>query len=294
VKKILIIGGTGYIGSRLFEYLSKDYKTDTVDLEWFGNYVNPKNIKKDYDLLPKTFFSKYSVIILLAGHSNYYMCQKNASACLSNNVVKFVKLLDNLTNQKFIYASSSSIYERTKRKVVTEETDTFSPLGYYDLTKYEIDSYAALCDKKFFGLRFGTLSGYSPNMRSDLIINRMYYSAIKTKEIAIHNPEISRPVLGIEDACRAIEEIIKKDGRPGIYNIASFSKSIRAIANTVAKSMPKTKITMIKKHIVALDNFLMSTHKFEKEFNFVFKETPESITDSLRNMHKNTKTSERK
>ena len=46
--RILIIGGCGYIGSQLFVYLkNKGYKVDTVDLEWYGNYVNPKNFKTD-------------------------------------------------------------------------------------------------------------------------------------------------------------------------------------------------------------------------------------------------------
>ena len=44
IKKILIIGGCGYVGSALYKYLTKNYAVDTLDLEWYGNFVNKDNI----------------------------------------------------------------------------------------------------------------------------------------------------------------------------------------------------------------------------------------------------------
>src|SRR5581483_9292443 len=104
--KIVILGGCGYIGSRLFTYLTeKNYSVDTVDLEWFGNYVNPKNIIANFDDLPKKFYDKYDVVILLAGHSTVGMCQNDALGSLENNIASFVNLTQKLQKQKFIYAS---------------------------------------------------------------------------------------------------------------------------------------------------------------------------------------------
>ena len=51
MKKILVTGGCGYIGSAIYNNLKDKYIVDTVDLEWFGNYTNPNNIKKDFDEL---------------------------------------------------------------------------------------------------------------------------------------------------------------------------------------------------------------------------------------------------
>ena len=43
---VLLIGGCGYIGSRLYRHLKgKGFAVDTLDLEWRGNFVNPDNIK---------------------------------------------------------------------------------------------------------------------------------------------------------------------------------------------------------------------------------------------------------
>ena len=51
MEKILIIGGCGYIGSQLYQHLQTIYDVDTVDLEWYDNYVNDKNVVKDMSLL---------------------------------------------------------------------------------------------------------------------------------------------------------------------------------------------------------------------------------------------------
>ena len=48
MKNILIIGGCGYIGSELYNFLSTSYNVDTVDLEWYGNFINKNNILGDY------------------------------------------------------------------------------------------------------------------------------------------------------------------------------------------------------------------------------------------------------
>lgn len=296
MNKILIIGGCGYIGSSLFLYLTeKKYYVQTVDLEWFGNYVNPKNIKKNYGKLDQKFFNNYSVIILLAGNSNYYMCLKDKLGCFTNNVTNFMYLLEKINQQKFIYASSSSIYENSGKKRVNEECDIYSPLNYYDLTKRTIDYYAQLSGKNFYGLRLGTVSGYSPNFRNDLMINRMYEEARKKGTITIHNPAIFRPLLGINDFCRAVESIIKKNGPSGIYNLASLNASILNAAKKVAEKVKGAKIIQVKPSSAkTYKSFIMSNKKFKKKFKFKFEDNINSILDSLVNMPSDTKKSERK
>lgn len=279
--KILIIGGCGYIGSRLFLYLTeKNYKIDTVDLERFGNYVNPRNIKKDYKLLTRAFLRKYKVIILLAGYSSIPMCENKMVGSFENNVVRFISLLDKIEKQKFIYASSSSVYGNTKKHKITEEYDRYSPTNYYDLTKKEIDYYAQLSDVNYFGLRLGTVCGYSPNLRVDVMVNKMVDCALKNKEIVIFNKNFYRPILGINDFCRAVETIIKKDKKPGLYNVASVNLQIQEMAEIVARKIKDTSIKNIGANPTYY-NFSINTGKFRKNFNFKFNDTIQSIVDSL-------------
>lgn len=279
-EKVIIIGGCGYIGSALYSHLvSKKYAVDTVDLEWYGNYSNPNNIRKDYIKLTRDFLSQYDVVILLAGYSSVAMCS-NMKKAFKNNVFNFIHLLNSLKNQKFIYASSSTVYGSLNVMYATEEYDRYLPTNYYDLSKKEIDYYAQLSDVNFFGLRFGTVNGYSPNLRTDLMINKMYAVAKKEKKLKVFNPSLKRPILGINDLCRAVETIIKKNGKKGIYNVASFNTSVEEIATQVSKNL-KVKMEIVNGPLPLYD-FTISSDKFRNEFGFKFRDTIATIVETLK------------
>lgn len=292
MKNILIIGGCGYIGSELHNFLLPSYNIDTVDLEWYGNYVNADNMAKDMSTLTSADLEKYQAIILLAAHSSVKMCENNMVSTMKNNVLNFVKLLDLVRDEQLlIYASSSSVYGDTKKRKVTEEYTTFEPNNFYDLSKHEIDSYAMLSGKKVFGLRFGTVNGGSPNFRSDVMINAMTYNAKKNGKVFCFNPEIHRPILGIMDLCAAVKTLLEKGNHEnrGIYNLSSFNTTALEISNKVAKTLgvplevvdklPDV-VTNVKLQTKAY-NFMIDSSKFSKVFEYDFQDTVETIVDSI-------------
>lgn len=278
--KIVILGGCGYIGSVLWEYLiSQQLETDTVDLEWFGNYSNPSNFIADFSCLPKSFYQKYQAVILLAGHSSVQMCQNNRDSVFKNNVSNFMELLGKLDNQKFIYASSSSLYAGLSGEAKETEC-SYLVSNYYDLSKKEIDLYAELSNLNYYGLRFATVNGASPNFRGDLMINKMYLTAMQTGVIEVYNEHVRRPILALNDLCRAIFQILIGPDNPGIYNIASFNARVGEIAKEVAQL---TNTQYVNKGFSDTYDFHISTDKFCNVFNFTFNETISSIVDSLKN-----------
>lgn len=290
-NKILIIGGCGYIGSMLHRNLMGDYQVDTIDAEWYGNFSNDRNLKQDFSSLTRQDVSDYDTVILLAGHSSVKMCDDNMLPTVKNNVLNFAQLIELLSKeQKFIYASSSSVYGDTESNYVDEEYINFRPNNYYDLSKYEIDAYASLSDKFYFGLRFGTVNGYSPNLRNDVMINAMTFNAVENGKIFCFNPKVNRPILGIKDLCRAIRKIVKEAefADRGLYNLASFNSNVETIATEVAKATgaeielrtPPEHITNIKLQTKSYD-FLIKTEKFQERFKFEFEETTQTIVESL-------------
>lgn len=297
MNKTLIIGGCGYIGSRLFNYLKhKQYKVVSLDLELFGN-PNIQNTKENYKDLTKQDIARFDNVILLAGHSSVKMCESNMIGCFKNNVQYFVELLSKMSkNQKFIYASSSSVYGNVNRNIVTEECEEYVAGSFYDLSKAEIDHYVKIFDEvNFYGLRFGTVNGFSPNTRNDVMINAMVSSAIANGEIKVFNPMIRRPILYINDLCRAVETIILEGNHSnrGLYNLASFNSTADIIGRKTSEVFDNVKLSIIDREPTPEENinkklnskvydFAISSDKFISTFNFKFEGTIKDIALELK------------
>jgi nucleoside-diphosphate-sugar epimerase len=289
--KILIIGGTGYIGSRLFFDLHQKYSIDTIDLEWFGNVSNNKNIKQDFAHIDESFILNYDAIILLAGHSSVGMCIDNMMPTFNNNVRNFCSLLQkiyNILNQKrvkFIYASSSSVYGSCHDRISLESDAFFSPHNYYDLSKQEIDYYSAITkDIEYYSLRFGTVCGWSTNIRNDIMINAMYRSFKDSNKIFCMNQSNYRPILDISDLSAAVETIITKGNsqKRGVYNLVSFNSTIGDIAIKTADELG-CELVYENSGGNSIYSFSASNEKFCNTFNFNFRGSIKAIIDSLKN-----------
>ncbi len=308
--KILIIGGSGYIGSSLVKYLNKlnisnnnFYDITIVDTNWFGEYFTPSdNIKlllQDYNSLSSEFLNSFDTIILLAAHSSVSMCTIDPTYSMKNNVYNFINLCDKLDtfkkdkkdetsyNKKFIYMSSSSIYGDTNNELVNETCINFNPKNEYDLEKWLIDKYISSYNINYYGLRLGTVNGSSLNVRKDLMINAMVESAINNKQINITDGEKYRPILYINDLCRAINKIISSNNNSGIYNLASFNDKIYNIGKRVSEILLIPLISIEDK--TTNYNFLISSKKFCDVYNFEFEGTIDIIVNNLRNNNNNNK-----
>jgi nucleoside-diphosphate-sugar epimerase len=240
MKKVLLIGGCGYIGSALYEKLNKKYQLDTVDLEWFGNFTNTTNIKEDFVNLTEEFLDRYDVIVFTAANSSVPLC-KDVFDTFDNNVAKFVSLVKKLNKQKFIYASSSCVYV-TSDNTEKVETDELNPLDGLTLSKTTIDHFMNLTNIEYYGLRFGSVNGWAPNMRLDLMLNAMTISAKENSEVNVFNGHAHRPILSINDLCRAVETIIEcKEDNRGIYNVASFNNKTEEISCFISVCIPIVK-----------------------------------------------------
>ncbi len=278
--KVLLLGGCGYIGTSLFPALHADgHQVTSLDLEWFGNPRCFPNSKRDYRDLTKDELGAFDAVLLFAGYSSVSMCENDMLGSFEHNVDGFVRLTSKLDKQRFIYASSSSVYGSTGKVEAEEDYAVYTATNYYDLTKKEIDLYASLSKLDYYALRLGTVNGSSPNLRTDLMINRMYESGLSQRHIAVYNTHICRPILGIGDLCRAVCRILLSDARPGIYNVASFNSTVGAIASAVAAEMEG--VTVVDRGASPSYDFSVSTKKFERCFGFEFKDSVRSIVSSL-------------
>lgn len=286
---ILLIGGCGYIGSSLYNLLSINHSVETVDLELFGNFINPKNKKIDYDDIDKNYLEKFDIIILTAANSSVPLC-KDIYDTFNNNVIKFFNLIKKLKKQKFIYASSSCVYVSSgdNHKI---ETELLDPIDGLTLSKTTIDHLIKLTDIEYYGLRFGSVNGWSPNMRLDLMINSMTISGLDNKKVYVFNGHAHRPILAINDLYNAVETIINcKEDKRGIYNLTSFNENILEIGKKVAYL---TNSELIDKGQNFTYDFKISSQKFIDTFGYVPNSDVSSIVKSIINNPRNSNWSKR-
>jgi len=269
---ILIVGSEGYIGSRLCKYLiEKNISLETIDLENNLRLKNIRHIKDDFKNLKINYLKKFKYILILAAHSSIAMCNNDSIGAIENNILNTRELLHkiNKTSTVPIFVSTTAIYNGSK-KLSEEDNSKFSynPNQLYDISKYYIEKLIIRIFNKYLILRLGTVSGYSPNIDTRLIVNKMYYNSINEKTINVVSGKSKKSLLFIDDFCRAIETIIKsKKIRYGIFNLNSINTTVEKVAKSISK-INNTKI--IYKKGISFYSFFTSNKKFSKYYNFKF------------------------
>ena len=281
-KKILIIGGCGYIGSRLFNFFDRKlFSIKILDNETYGDPNKINNHKTDFKNLSINQLKKNDYIIFLAAHSSVKSCNEDINEAINNNIINTKRLIDKIKKIpkiNFIFASSAAIYNGSLKPAKEETVINFIPNQLYDISKFYVENYIIKELKNYYILRFSTVSGYSPNQNKDLIINKMHFDSIENGKITVVNPNTKKSLLFIDDLCNAIIKIvkIKKKHMFGVYNLSSLNSKIGLIAKTIA-NFHKSKI-IIKKGQTNY-SFYTSNEKFSKNFNLKF-------TRNIKNMIK--------
>jgi nucleoside-diphosphate-sugar epimerase len=297
--KILIAGGAGYVGSALIpKLLERGYQVDVVELFWFGNQL-PKEvgiIHKDIFDLTVADLQGYDQVVFLAGLSNDPMAEYSPSKNFIFNAAAPAYLgyvAKNAKVRRYIYACSCSVYGYTENELFDEKCPVSSSYPY-GISKLQGEQAAMnLMDQQFsvIALRKGTICGYSPRMRLDLIVNTMFKSAMRDGVITVNNPSIWRPILSIDDACSAYIRAIEANYTiSGIFNIASGNYTVGEVADLVKRGLerelnasPKLNI----KHIEDFRNYKVSIEKAATVLSFHPHDKVEAIvSDLVRNAEK--------
>ena len=278
--KILIAGGAGYLGSLLVpKLLERGYEVDVVDLFWFGNHLPRETgiIHKDIFDLTVDDLQSYQQVVFLAGLSNDPMAEYSPSQNFIFNAAApayLAYVAKKADVKRYVYASSCSVYGYTDNELF-DETRPVSSSYPYGISKLQGEQAVMnLQDDKFsvISLRKGTVSGYSPRMRLDLIINTMFKNAIRNREITVNNPSIWRPILSIEDAINAyVRAIEASDKISGIFNIASGNYTVGEVGDLVKMAIEEQlgiNVRLTIHHKKDFRNYKVSIQKAENTLSF--------------------------
>jgi nucleoside-diphosphate-sugar epimerase len=291
--KILVAGGAGYLGCVLIpKLLERGYKVDVVDLFWFGNHLPDQVgiLNKDIFHLTVKNLEAYDEVIFLAGLSNDPMAEYSPSRNFIFNAAApaYLGYIAKMAGVKrYVYAGSCSVYGYTENELY-DETSPASSSYPYGISKLQGEqAVIQLVDQSFsvISLRKGTISGYSPRMRLDLIINTMLKTALRDGTITVNNPSIWRPILSIEDAAIAyIRSIEANPGISGIFNIASGNYTVGEIADMVKGAIEERlglHINLNIKHVQDFRNYKVTVEKAANVLSFHPQENVGTIVQNL-------------
>ena len=240
--KILLAGGAGYVGTALIpRLLERSYEVEVLDLLWFGNHL-PEQVpvhQRDVMHIDEAFLEGFDQVIFLAGLSNDPMAEFSPARNFVANAAApaYLAYISRRAGVKrFIYAGSCSVYGYTEDELFDETAEPVSDYPY-GISKLQGESAAlqlARDDFSVISLRKGTVCGYSPRMRLDLVVNTMFKTALTEGRIIVHNAAIWRPILAIQDAVSAyVRAVEASPGIGGIFNIASANYTVGEIADSV-------------------------------------------------------------
>jgi nucleoside-diphosphate-sugar epimerase len=266
--QVLVTGGAGYLGSVLVpKLLARGHRVRVLDLGYFGlghlRSLRPAVEVIREDLLavvgtPATLrdcLAGCECVIHLAAISNDPSAELNPDLTDAVNF-RATQALAETSRQRgarFLFSSSCSVYGRAPDEV--DEDGAVAPLTTYAASKVRAEE--AVRDLARPGwapviLRNGTLFGFSPRMRFDLVVNIFsLYSALHNEIKIFGNGEQWRPFLHVGDCARAFVHFAeKREVEHLCYNIAHENLRVVDVAEMFKRIKPALTVT----HLDSVDD----------------------------------------
>ncbi len=288
IRTVYVTGGAGYVGAVLVpKLLAAGYQVRVLDLFIFGDDVFPsvanhpglqciKGDMRDQALLKRTL-AGCDAVIHLACISNDPSFELDPSLGKSINYDCFRPLVEIARDsgvQRFIYASSSSVYGVKQEPNVTEDLP-LEPLTDYSkfkalcediLLEYQSPSFTTVV------LRPATVCGYSPRLRLDLSVNILTNHAYTNGKIRVFGGDQYRPNIHVDDVTDLYVQLLKEpDERVAgkIWNAGWENQTINDIAGIVKQNVGKPGVEIVREPTNDHRSYRISSEKIKRDLGFV-------------------------
>ena len=254
--RVLVTGSRGFVGCHVIDALARlGHDTVGCDLRmhptslWCEPPAPATEWRSDFRRLGRRALDGIDCIVHLAGFANEPSAVALPTMAQAVNVDGAVALATKARAagvQRFVFASSCSLYEGTPAELATEQS-RIQPSSIYAKSKMAAEQgLDRLRDDSFevVSLRLASAYGISPAMRLDLAVNAMIYSALRDGRIRIFtNPAGTRPLIAVETLGQTIATIATRSQQLPLHSplnvgMPGGNHTFGEIAEVIRKAVP--------------------------------------------------------
>ncbi|EME55877.1 NAD-dependent epimerase/dehydratase family protein [Amycolatopsis decaplanina] len=301
MKKYLITGGRGYIGSVLTRRLSRSgAQVVVLDNGLVGGpeLESPGVTYVDGDVLDAASWEKaldgVDAVVHLAAIVGDPACGVDTDTAWEVNYLGTIRVAEACRRagvRSLVFASTCSNYGFT----ADAEVDVWSPMApqsVYAESKVLSEHYLLSLPREELStrlLRFATIHGLSPRMRFDLAVNVMTANAVERGGVTVYGGTQWRPFLHVEDAATAVH-LVLQDGRrtaPSVYNCGFGEENYRmdSIGELIAEEISGVRMEILEEHTDPR-NYRVNFDPIRRELGFTPSrrviDTVREIRDAMR------------
>ena len=298
MKKIIVTGGLGFIGSNLIELLiKKNFSVINIDkISYSSNFYNLKeyNNSNKYKFIRcnigerkfKKILFKYKPICIfnLAAETHVDRSIDNPEHFIQSNIVGVYKLLEYFKeysqkfNSRLIHISTDEVYGDIL-KGRTSEKYPYNPSSPYAASKaasdHLVQSYVRTY--KIPAIITNCSNNYGPKQHPEKLIPKLIYNILNNKPLPIYGKGLnSREWIFVKDHCEALIKIFKKGKIGNFYNIGSnknltnlkVCEHLLSVAKKNSILGTKVKINFIKDRPGHDIRYALNSNKIKKELNW--------------------------
>jgi len=274
MKKVIVTGGLGFIGSNLINILKEKYFVINIDkVTYASNFNNISSEIKNYQfykqdinnkIFIKNILKKFnpSIIFNLAAETHVDRSIDGPKKFIESNILGVFNLLEAIRDYKkkikLIHVSTDEVYGDIKKNYKSKEEDRYNPSSPYSASKASgdllIKSY--IRTYKIPAIITNCCNNFGPNQYPEKLIPTIIYNILNNKPIPIYGRGKNvREWIYVEDHCKALIKIAEKGIIGENYNIGSgialnnVQIAEKIISNFKKKNYPqniKTKIHFVK------------------------------------------------
>jgi nucleoside-diphosphate-sugar epimerase/dTDP-4-dehydrorhamnose 3,5-epimerase-like enzyme len=290
VKKIVILGALGYIGTelcKLYSGFSWKYEVTAIDNRFISERVNELKRRKikfiQADILDlvsiKPFVEQAEIIHHLAGITDVAYVKKEAdkekdiltAKVAIDGTANILKSMN--PNATIVFPSTHVVFEGlNEQKKDLDENEKTSTFLAYSTSKVENENQIKNSGKKYVIFRLGSVYGFSTDtMRINIMPNLFSKIASQNGKIKLFGGGIQLkslvPLIDVARCFKFVEE--KKNFKSGIYNLTKENLTVKEVADICKKINPKLKVTMTNDEVPNKGYSLSNKKLLDTGFEFV-------------------------